>query len=83
MQIEIWMKIASVAATAIGALIFFILKSVGESIKSLEESIKKISEKIDNVDRRLAKTEGELEYQRGILQTLMSFLLGNKTGTEK
>jgi hypothetical protein len=39
-----------------------------------------IKEEVSGLKERIAKIEGKMEHQEGMLQTIVGFLLGHKTG---
>jgi hypothetical protein len=71
--------------TSIGTVVstVYILKtSLDKKFDRIDKRFDKIEEILRNQDQRISKLEGEVEGMRGMLQTIVGFLLGHKTGTD-
>lgn len=53
-------------------------KNLSERISEVEN---KLSKRISEVEARMSKIEGQQEHLSGMMQTILAFLLGQKTGT--
>jgi len=55
------------------AVVWFFTKGIKEKLESVQKDIK-------SMDTRLTKLETEMEHQKGMMQTIVGFLLGHKAG---
>lgn len=57
-------------------------EGVDKRFEGVNKRFDKIEEILRNQDQRISKLEGEVEGMRGMLQTIVGFLLGHRTGTD-